>query len=140
MLGDDVDKESPAVDFEGMAKNTTALRDYLTKHVVSGDAVSLVLVLASPLDQAAYDVRHGDRVVGRTSKNFAEVLDRFLGQKKHYEERHYPPRIDTLHIEMLDSVAGTPADAERFGLGPSALWLRPRLVGLGRLVWKEVED
>ena len=129
-VGNDVDKESPAVGFEGMATNATDLHDYLIEHVAPGDAVSLALVSASPFAQATYDVRHGDRVVGRTSKNFAEVLDRFLGHHKQYEERHYPPRIDALHVEMLDSVAGTPADAKRFGTGPSALWLRPRLAGL----------
>lgn len=134
--GDDVDKEYPAVGPGGRAKNVAELHDYLIEQVRHGDAVSLQLVDASPLTKGVrYTVHHDERIVGLTSKHFADVLDRFLGYHKWKPGLSYPLQIGGLHVEMLDSVAGTPADAERFNIGPSALWLRPRLVGLGKFQW-----
>lgn len=136
-LGDDVEKVFPAVGPGGRAATVGELHEYLIGSVSPGDPVGLTLATAQPvIGDAVYGVRHGDRVVGLTSKSFAKVLGRFLGYDGRPGPRKYPLRIDGLHVEMLDSVAGTPADVERFGIGPSALWLRPRLVGLGRFQWK----
>ena len=113
------------------------LHEYLVGCVTLGDPVELTLATAQPvIGDSVYAVRHGARVVGITSKSFARVLARSLSYDGRPGPRKYPAQIDGLHVEMLDSVAGTPADVERFGIGPSALWLRPRLVGLGKFQWK----
>lgn len=141
-LGDDVEKEFPPIGGPGGRPATVAeLHDYLIGCVSAGDAVDLTLASAQPvIGDAVYTVRHGERVIGLTSKGFAKVLARSLGYYGRPGAHKYPAQINGLHIEMLDTVAGTPADAERFGIGPSALWLRPRLVGLGRFRWKQTEE
>jgi hypothetical protein len=54
-------------------------------------------------------------------------------------ERNWPARIDGLHVESVDTVAGTSAAGTRAGLTSSGLWLRVRPYGLGRLHWNRDE-
>jgi hypothetical protein len=136
-LGDDVEREFPAVGPGGRSATVAELHDYLINSVHPGDSVELKLAVAGPvIGDAIYAVHHNERVIGLTSHGFAKVLARFLGFEGNPGPNDYPIGISELHVEMLDSVAGTPADAQNYGLGPSALWLRPRLVGLGRFQWK----
>jgi hypothetical protein len=130
-LGTDVDCERPAFGGSRELEDLADWARYASGRLQPGEAVQLSHGAGS---DGFYDVLHDGVKIGQTSVDFKQALDSFLFFKQQ-KKRRYPTSIEDLHVEMVDSVAGTSADAERYGLGPAALWLRPRLVGLGRFVW-----
>jgi hypothetical protein len=90
---------------------------------------------SSGASRAHYVVTHGSQHVGVTSENFGRILFRTL--RTHRRNVVWPTHIRNLHVECVDTVAGTEAAGIRSGLGPAAIWLRVRVAGLGHLDFKE---
>ena len=110
------------------------LQDYLWSEVCSGDPVTLHRI-ESPTsfgEPFAYEIEHRDRRIGLMSERFMQTLHRVLKINSTWVV-NWPVRLERLHIEGVDSVAGSAAGAERAGLGRALVWLRPRVSGLGSL-------
>ena len=109
---------------------------YILKSVRAGDSVSLLLRDNPPSASSdpIYSVLHGEVEVGETSDTFGGALKR-AGLWRRYGKTIPPPRIEGLRVETVDTVAGTPAAAERAGLAGLGIWNRVRVFGLGRLIY-----
>jgi hypothetical protein len=113
------------------------LQDYLATAVARGDPVTLerchVRKTVDPL--AFYEVAHEGCPIGVTSEEFAKLLARRIRPKG--PDARWPRTITDVFVDGVDSVAGLPGQGAEHGLGVSDIWLRPRLVGLGRISWRE---
>jgi hypothetical protein len=83
---------------------------------------------------AHYVLYRGDTPVGVTGADFASALARRLAGWSGAPSR-WPIRIEGVRLEGVDTVAGLEGVGEEAGLGTRGLWLRPRVVGLGDVVW-----
>jgi hypothetical protein len=113
-------------------------QEYLRNHVSRNSAVTLVTAGYSKDEHGClgfYKVLHGSTEIGRTSYSFAVALNRVLRRNGVIPKR-WPSRIDGVHIECVESVAGSQGKARSLGIGPVDIWLRPRLFGLGKLIWE----
>jgi UvrD/REP helicase N-terminal domain/UvrD-like helicase C-terminal domain len=139
MRGGDVDRDEPpgAYLLDG---DPVTIQRYLRESVRAGDPVGLRLAKATvagdPL--AFYVVEHDGTAIGITSYRFAEMLFRVLKISSTWKV-NWPVRIDGVHIESVDTVAGTPVASRRAGLSQSGLWLRPRVFGLGDIVFERMQ-
>ena len=141
VLGDDVDKDSPALGLPGAVGNATEMRDHFVARVRPGEGVSLML---GPVPSSAA----GPRTSWHTT------IERSEQPRRASQTSSIAFSVITAGKESVGthdastdctSKCSTPLperrpDAERYGLGAPAMWLRPRLVGLGRFVWNETED
>jgi len=112
------------------------LQAYLSSEVKPGDPLTLNLVPGRQDDHqlARYELVHGGRVVGVTGEAFTRALSlRLAGWNR--TPRQWPRAIEGLRVESVDTVAGLEGVGEGAGLGRFGLWLRPRPIGLGRVVW-----
>lgn len=108
---------------------------YLAEHVRRGDEIALELETIRKSDDPIpfYRVMHRGRPIGVTSEAFGELLSRRLRPKN--RDARWPKGFTDVFVESIDTVAGMPGLAKQVGLGASDLWLRPRLIGLGRVEW-----
>ena len=131
---DDIDPTHPPGHWL-VAGDPRELQEYLTAEVHRGDTVVLerchVRQGADPV--AFYRAIHEDVTIGVTSEAFGEMLARRLRPKS--SDAWWPETISDVFIDSIDTVSGVPGLGEEAGLGASDLWLRPRLVGLGRVNW-----
>jgi AAA domain/UvrD-like helicase C-terminal domain len=113
-------------------------QDYLATRVGPGDPVTLELLHQRPGEDpvAHYAVYHDGHGVGLTSENFGRLLGRALGARS---RAHWPQRIEGLHVELVDTVAGDASAGQAHGLGSCGLWLRVRVFGLGVLRFDNTE-
>ncbi|WP_030735325.1 UvrD-helicase domain-containing protein [Streptomyces sp. NRRL F-2890] len=114
----------------------------LAREVHAGDAVELSLLHRLPEgeDQTPpYAVLHDGRFVGEVSEVFRRALHLMLSRGSR-SEYNVPRRITGLHVECVETVAGSDIATERAGLGSSGAWLAPRLSGLGRFDWADLSD
>jgi hypothetical protein len=113
------------------------VQHYLAHGVRPGDPVALHISASGSGAKAGlrYMIVHGDRVVGVASPHFVEEAYAVLEMNGSRAVR-WPACIDGLRIEEVDTVAGTPATTAKVGLGPTGLWLRARVSGLGNLVFE----
>jgi hypothetical protein len=107
-------------------------QEYLRAAVGPGDPIVLELLnqRADESPVVHYAIHHGHRPVGLTSEEFGRLLGSVL------RVRHpsaWPRRIDGLHVELVDTVAGDASVGRAHGLGACGLWLRVRVFGLGTL-------
>ncbi|MFJ8477431.1 UvrD-helicase domain-containing protein [Kitasatospora sp. NPDC094011] len=112
----------------------------LGHEVRSGDAVELALLHRLPEgeDQTPpYAVVHDGHPVGEVSETFRRAMHLMLGRGGAWSEYNVPVRITGLHIDGVETVAGSDIATERAGLGSSGAWLAPRLGGLGRFDWTD---
>lgn len=135
--GDDTDPALPASD-PAHVGDPVATQRYIRTSVHRGDPVDLRLRMAwvDHEERAVYDVIHEGQVVGTTRASFGGTLFRVLKVNRGWEVR-FPSWIRGLRVQDIDSAAGTEAESVRSGLGPSGLWLRVRVSGLGRFDSKE---
>ena len=108
------------------------IQEYLRTGVRPGDPVTLKL-LDQPFGEAHaahYAIYHGPRAVGLTSDEFGQQLGRVLPGRRPGD---WPRQIDSLHVELVDTVAGDGSSCRAHGLGSRGLWLRIRVFGLGTL-------
>jgi hypothetical protein len=115
-------------------------QDYLRDRVAAGDQVVLLLADDEPAaeeESPSYTVSHDGREIGVMSQGFRSDLYRLLRTSRSFRPRNWPRAVTGLHVDDLETVAGTEAAGLRAGLGPHGIWLAPRLTGLGTFVWDE---
>jgi DNA helicase II / ATP-dependent DNA helicase PcrA len=56
-----------------------------------------------------------------------------------YRISRWPLRITGARVEAVETVVGTQAATVHAGLGPSGVWLAPRLFGMGYFDWNGEE-
>ena len=134
--GDDVHKDDPAGAFV-LSESPIALQDYIQIAVKPGDSVVLSrrFAIIDGEDRTFYLIQHNDREVGITSKLFGGMLFSVLRINQGWEVK-WPSRIEGLHVESIDTVAGLPTISRAAGLGGCGVWLRVRVCGLGRFVFE----
>ncbi|MYS84166.1 UvrD-helicase domain-containing protein [Embleya scabrispora] len=141
-LGPDVCRAHPP-GVRSIAADPVEIQQHLAHGVHSGDAVELSLLHRLPEgeDQTPpYAVLHDDRPVGEVSETFRRALHLMLSRDGSRSEYNVPGRITGLHIDCVETVAGSDVATERAGLGSSGVWLAPRLSGLGRFDWTDPFD
>lgn len=126
VVGNDVHAADPAGSWLVQAP-VVETQKYLRSDVAPGDEVTLTRVEEARSPDLHFVITHRDRPVGVTSKDFGRVLGRAL------KGGRPPVRIERLHVETIDTVAGNDAVSRKFGLGPCGLWARVRVNGLGEL-------
>lgn len=134
--GGDVDRTSPPGTFVFEA-GAGDLQRYLCAAVKPGDPVELHLQKSN--DRAFYVVEHDGRSIGVTSEGFGGILFGILKINRGWQV-NWPVRIEGLHVESLDTVAGSEAASRSAGLGTAGVWLRPRVFGLGSLIFERLDQ
>lgn len=128
---EDVNADEPAGTI-GFQEDPQKVQNYLATAVREGDPVSLIqLAVLPPGGFPVYAVAHEDHRIGVTSESFAGALRRLLPGR----DRRLPPKINDLRVDTVETVVGREAAGLNAGLGWSGVWLRPRIVGLGRFDW-----
>lgn len=128
---DDVNAAEPA-GVTGFVEDPLEIQRYLAAAVRNGDTVSLVRAdQADPDDLPRYIVVHDDRRIGVTTDAFATAMQTLLPGRN----RRLPLAIVDLRIDEVGSVIGREVAGINTGLGWSGVWLRPRIMGLGRFIW-----
>lgn len=114
------------------------VQERLRTTVARGDPVSLRLVHSNDGAEpsASYVIEHAVGPIGLTSERFGRDLARRLRAKRNTANR-WPRAITGVRVEAVDSVAGLEGIGEANGLGASGIWLRARVIGLGRVAWYE---
>ena len=135
--GDDTHHMHPAGTYL-FNESALEVQERLCAAVTRGDPVSLRLAHSDDGDRpsAIYMVQHAAGPVGVTSEQFGRDLARRLRAKRNTPNR-WPQAIAGVRIESVDSVAGLEGVGQANGLGASGIWLRARVVGLGRVDWYE---
>lgn len=137
LRGDDTHRMHPA-GTHLFHEPAAGVQERLRTAVTRGHPVRLRL--AQPNDgaepSAMYVLEHASGPIGVTSERFGRDLARRLRAKRNTTNR-WPPAITGVRIEGLDSVAGLEGVGQADGLGASGIWLRARVVGLGRVEWYE---
>jgi hypothetical protein len=115
------------------------VQEYLGSEVHAGDPVELQLIEGRMDDNSSvhYGICHQGHVVGLTSEGFGRSLGQVLGGRPHIS---WPQRIEGLHVELVDTVAGDVSVGRAHGLGNSGMWLRARVFGLGSLRFASGEE
>ncbi len=124
----------------GGAEAGVKVREYLRDQVQAHDPVSLAL--EDRVDGGhprRYRILHGGTRIGLTSESLSRLL-MTVGVAGATRRRQLPVRIEGLHVDAVETVAGAAAETERSGLGRSGMWLSARLSGLGRFEWREASD
>jgi hypothetical protein len=132
--GEDIHKDDPAGTFV-IRESPIRLQDYIRTSVGPGDPVILchkeAIIDGEP--RTFYSVEHDGNPVGVTSTSFGAVLFSVLKVSGRWEVK-WPLRIEGLHVESVDTVAGSPTTSRAAGLGGCGVWLRVRVYGMGRFV------
>lgn len=128
---DDVNIGNPAGTM-GFHAEAREIQSYLATVVRGGDPVVLVqLTGVPPEDVPRYIVEHGGHHIGVTSGIFATTLRSLFPGR----DRRLPTRIEGLRMDSVETVVGREVAGVNAGLGWSGIWLRPRILGLGRFDW-----
>lgn len=107
-----------------------------------GTGVTLRLLNELPLaddESPPYGVYLGDEPIGELSITFRQALFRVLEARRGYRISRWPLRITGACVEAVETVMGTQAATVQAGLGPSGVWLAPRLFGMGYFDWNGEE-
>lgn len=133
--GDDTHKMHPAGSYL-MDEDPAGVQDRLRDRVTRGDRADLELALVDDGEEphAWFVVRHESGPIAVTGEQFGRALARRIRAKRNTPNR-WPKTISGLRVEGLDTVAGLEGIGEAAGLGAGGVWLRARIVGLGRVDW-----
>jgi hypothetical protein len=135
--GDDVHKDDPAGEFILRDRSPILLQDYIRTEIKSGDPVVLTrkdgMIEGEP--KIFYAIQHNGMEVGVTNVSFGAIMYRVL-KINHQWNINWPVRIEGLHVEYTDTVAGLATVSRRAGLGGCGVWLRVRVHGIGRFVYE----
>ena len=114
------------------------VQEYLLRSVTPGDPVEVRLMAASKvgLPRAFYQIIHDGRLIGVTNEVLSQDMYAVLKVNDGWNVG-WPEEITGLHVESVDTVAGTAAAGSNAGLGPSGIWLRPRIGGMGDFGWED---
>lgn len=132
---DDIDHRQPAGTSVHL-EDPVVIQHRLSHEVGPRDAVDLRLLLVRSGEPAepVYGVFHHSGFLGITGPSLGAALARRI-----FGER-FPVAIRQVALDGVESVVGLPEEARAADLGSAGLWLRPRLVGLGELIWSDVEE
>jgi hypothetical protein len=135
--GEDIHSADPAGTFMCEVACVPELQDYIATGVRPGDPLEVDLLTrsSSGATRAFYSVKHAGHLVGVTSETFSNALRATLTAG--WRQSKWPVRLEGLHVECIDTVAGTEAASLRAGLGSSGLWLRVRPFGLADLKYEK---
>lgn len=111
-----------------------ATQRYLGTAVGPGDPVVLTRCSGYGPDgfRVAYAVEHQGTTVGVTGDSLGRSLSMLLHLERDKEAR-WPARLKDLHVDAVETVAGSDSAGKRSGVGSTGLWLRPRISGLARV-------
>ncbi|MFF5422584.1 3'-5' exonuclease, partial [Streptomyces misionensis] len=133
----DVDADNPP----GHETDAVATQAYLLEHVAPGHEVVLRKRHDLPLGEwqsPPYVLLHGGREIGEASERFRQEL--FQVQKVNRTwVPWWPDEIRGLRVDILESVAGSPAAGANAGLGDRGVWMAPRISGIGRY-WRANDE
>jgi DNA helicase II / ATP-dependent DNA helicase PcrA len=87
-----------------------------------------------------YGVFHGHQMIGEVSARFRSDLWQLLKTSASHRPERFPYRVVGVHVDSVETVAGSPAISQRHGLGDRGVWLSPRLCGLGRFDWSHAQS
>ncbi|MEU5437710.1 UvrD-helicase domain-containing protein [Streptomyces sp. NPDC020719] len=130
VLGDDVHADDPAGSL-GVTADPGEIQRYLASTMLAVAPVALTRI--NDVDGGGYRgyaVEHEGTAIGVTSESFAWALRREIGRNQ-----EWPDRIGNLWIDCVESVVGSEASSLNNAMGNFGVWLRPRLMGMGRFVW-----
>ncbi|GAA1753411.1 UvrD-helicase domain-containing protein [Streptomonospora arabica] len=131
--GSDVHADDPAGSV-GYSAEPADVQNHLATRVHAGDDIRLRRAPDTTLEEPHYIVDHAGEPIGVTSESFARGMRTLVGRG-----RRLPEEVTNLRVDCVETVVGREAAAVNVGLGWSGVWLRPRIVGLGRLVWGDKE-
>ncbi|KAB2340871.1 UvrD-helicase domain-containing protein [Actinomadura rudentiformis] len=135
-LPEDVNRDEPAGTI-GFQEDPLKIQNHLATAVREGDLITLVqLPAVATTDLPTYAVEHDGHRIGVTGEAFVRALRTLLPGR----ERRLPPTIKDLRVDDVETVIGREAAGLNAGLGWSGVWLRPRIVGLGRCDWGEEQS
>ena len=137
--GNDVHRDDPVGGFAVSDCDPVRAQKYLSASVNHGDPVELLRLPAVNTNgehSVLYRIKHCGHTIGVTSEAFSHTLSRILNHR-HRENPRWPASIKSLHVDAVDTVAGTSAASRKCGLGVSGIWLRVRISGLGFLSFNE---
>ncbi|MEV0350661.1 UvrD-helicase domain-containing protein [Nonomuraea sp. NPDC050680] len=110
---------------------------YLATEVLPGDPVSMVRgAIEVPTEPPSYFVAHRGHRIGVTSDAFSRALREIMPGR---DRRDWPESVEDLYVDCVETVVGNEAAGQNHGLGWSGVWLRPRLVGMGKFNWGSKE-
>jgi AAA domain/UvrD-like helicase C-terminal domain len=134
--GKDVDRMRPPGTWL-VDQDAADIQDQLARGVRRGQEVCLELCdqRATAEHPPIYRVVHQQRPIAVTSEDFGRLLESRIRPWR--DTDCWPRAISRVFVDGVDSVAGTPGTGEAAGLGVSDIWLRPRLIGLGKLHWND---
>lgn len=115
----------------GGAGSPVETQAYLQNQVRPGDSVTMRLA-NERRDQShppVYRVLHNDVLIAETSDYFGESLALLL---RGPGARPWPPAIEGVRVQMVDTVAGDETVARSIGVSRTGLWARARIQGFGR--------
>ena len=132
---EDVHYDDPAGGFILEDCDVTETQEYIRDDIEVGDDIELGIIDATQEDfPPYYAILHDEEYVGVMSRRFSMALYYTLKLYPRWEVR-WPRKIESLHVEEVDTVAGMPGAGRVCGLGESDIWLRVRVAGFGRLIW-----
>jgi hypothetical protein len=139
---DDVEPMRP---FSSEELDARSAQEYLRDAARRGDEVELRFdrERTGYEPTPVYTVVHRETPIGETSERFGRQLRRRLAIRG--EVYKWPPALTRLQLDGTETVVGLESEGRANGLGTSRLWRRPRVVGMGRLLWyfdgqEETED
>ncbi|MQY04603.1 ATP-dependent helicase [Actinomadura macrotermitis] len=147
-LAGDVNREQPAgahlllpdLSFDRSAEE---IQRYLLDIVRPGDEVVLVQAEEQSvhLNHAPrYLVMHNGSVpIGITSEQFAKDLYAYQRWSQKHVPESWPRRIVGVHVDAIETTAGSQAASAEAGLGERGVWVVPRLVGLSRFDYSKTD-
>ncbi|MFC4470908.1 UvrD-helicase domain-containing protein [Streptomyces xiangluensis] len=130
ILSEDVHADDPAGTV-GFTESPHTVQQYLASQSLTAAPVTLIRINEEDGNgHRGYVVEHEGVAVGITSESFTWALRKEIGWN-----HEWPERIENLRVDCVETVVGSEAAALNNGMGPFGIWLRPRLVGMGRFAW-----
>lgn len=124
----------PMRPFASERLDARSVQEYLRDHVKRGDEVELHFDRERGVERIpVYTVIHEETPVGETSEKFGRHLRRRLAIGG--EVYKWPEALIRLQLDGTETVVGLESEGKANGLGTSRLWRRPRVLGMGILIW-----
>lgn len=116
----------PGLQGDQANESFAGVQHYIRDSVRPGDEVSLSCDADVSGDDKIYRIEHRGETVGQVSAQCVATMHRTLGTR-------LPCSVHGLHVDCVATVAGSPAEGGRHGLGRTGLWLAVRMIGMGQL-------
>lgn len=135
---DDLDAARPVG--AGLAATDVRLaQEHLRGQVARCDTLRLELLHVRETSDGEipfYAAMHGATIVGETNEAFGFDL---ASRLRRATPGRWPLALVGATIASVETVIGLASEGQAHGLGASGMWLRPRAIGLGDLVWEDGE-